>query len=115
MDDWVTFQSDDTAAYAATAIGSLGVVLRVHLDDEEELFAQLDAGDVRPADFVDVHLHTLARFNGEKLWLVLGLVGEQMRAEQVAVLNAQLPERAHAAGNQDDARAYATFISQLRS
>jgi hypothetical protein len=52
-------------------------------------------------------------FRGDKLWLILGLVREQMRPDQIAIQEANMPPPVLAMSH-DNAETYAQFVAELR-
>ena len=79
------------AAEVRTALSAVQRKLIPHLDDEERAVLPIAAGVVTPDEWGQMPGHALRQFEGDDLWLVLGLVFDHMTDDQRAVTQAHMP------------------------
>jgi hemerythrin-like domain-containing protein len=83
---------DATAqAEVLTALEALREDLEVHLVDEEENGLPLAADHLSPEEWGALPAHGMATFDGDKIWLILGLIRERMNEGQRANMLAHMP------------------------
>jgi hemerythrin-like domain-containing protein len=88
--------SDGEAAVAAQAtvaesLGSLRAQLVEHLDQEEERGLPLCAEHILAEEWGQLPGHALAGYQGDKVWLILGLIRQRMTQEQRDAMLAHMP------------------------
>jgi len=88
---WKSAPTVDHAATLAAALAVLGAELASHLDEEERMILPLAARCITAPEWGELPEHGLKTFTGDKVWLVLGLIREQMRPEQIEVMDAHMP------------------------
>ena len=88
---WEQSADADAGNAAAVAIAKLGAVLLAHLDQEEAFIVPLAAQYIFAPEWGELPGHALRNFSGDKMWLVLGLVREQMSTEQVEMMDRHMP------------------------
>jgi hypothetical protein len=88
---WRSRPTADTAAVAVETLGALHVELIRHLDDEEQIVLPIAARHLTAPEWGELPGHGMRAFSGDKLWLVLGLIQEQMTAGQIAQMEAHMP------------------------
>lgn len=88
---WQESGDDGSTRAAAVAISALGAALLPHLDEEEAVILPLAARHIFAPEWGELPGHALRNFTGEKMWLVLGLIREQMNADQLAMMDAHMP------------------------
>jgi len=76
---------------SAAALSRLGERLTVHLDDEERELLPLCAEHVSPPEWGALPAHGMAGFQGDKIWLILGLIRERMTPAQRDAMLAHMP------------------------
>jgi hemerythrin-like domain-containing protein len=76
---------------AARSLNALDEVLTPHLDEEEETIVPLAATCINVAEWGALPEHGLRTFTGDKPWLILGLVQEQMPPAKIADMQAHMP------------------------
>lgn len=86
-----------------------------HLDAEEQQILPLAAQCITAPEWNEMPEHGLRSFDGDKLWLVLGLIVEQQSPEQRAEMAQHLPAPLAQMWNNGGARQFADFIDTLRS
>lgn len=82
---------DGTRQAAATALTDLDGTLGTHLDVEEEEIVPLASVHMSPEEWGALPGHGMAHFTGDKIWLILGLIRENMTDEQRAAMLAHMP------------------------
>ena len=100
---------------AGTALESLATILREHLDHEEADVVPLIALCISVAEWGEMSAIAFQRFSGDKVWLVLGLIQEQMLAEENATMEANMPPAVHAFWVGTGRAMFQDFASELRS
>jgi hypothetical protein len=83
--------SDATRRAAADALTKLGDELNAHLDQEEGEILSIAAAHLSPEEWGALPGHGMAHFTGDKIWLILGLIRENMTDEQRAEMLAHMP------------------------
>ena len=89
--EWQAEPTTDRGAVLAAALITLCVNLSAHLDDEERLILPLVAEHLTVAEWGELPMHGMQHFTGDKMWLVIGLIREQMTEEQCAGMDAEMP------------------------
>ena len=79
------------AAEVVRALEALDAVLTPHLDQEEIDIPPLAAAHMTAEEWGMLPGHGMAHFTGDKIWLILGLIREQMSPEQLAMMEANMP------------------------
>jgi hypothetical protein len=88
---WRAAPNDTTARSLVAALGELEAALGEHLGDEERLVLPIAARYINVAEWGELPGHAMQNFTGDKLWLILGLVQQQMTDAQVADMHAHMP------------------------
>jgi hemerythrin-like domain-containing protein len=89
--NWSASASRDDAITLQDALAILNADLVSHLDDEEEFILPLAARHLSPAEWGELPSHGMRAFDGDKIWLILGLVAEQMTPAQRATMQENFP------------------------
>ncbi len=76
---------------AAAALATLAAGLTPHLDEEEREILPIAAQCVNVAECGQLPEHGMRSFRGDKMWLILGLVQEQITDAQKATMEAHTP------------------------
>jgi hypothetical protein len=113
--EWRHAPTEDSAVAAAVAVAELGAALLPHLDEEESVIVPLAAQHIYASEWGQLPGHAMQHFAGDKLWLIMGLVREQMRPEQIDVMEAHLPPPVLAMWRYEGQDAFAEFVAVLRS
>jgi hypothetical protein len=88
---WRASGSTADGEKVAAAVDALGVILLSHLDQEEAFVVPLAAKHMTAPEWGQLPSHGMRTFDGDRLWLILGLVREQMRPDQIAIMEAHMP------------------------
>jgi hemerythrin-like domain-containing protein len=105
----------DSAAGAAAAVAELGAALLPHLDEEESFIVPLAAQHILAPEWGELPGHAMRSFGGDKLWLILGLIREQFRPEQIAVMDEHMPPPVFQMWTEHGQYAFADFVAALRN
>jgi hypothetical protein len=88
------WRADPTASSrdaSVAALGALEASLIEHLDHEEADVVPLIGRCITVAEWGEMSAVAFQRFSGDKAWLVLGLIQEQMLPEEIAGMEANMP------------------------
>ena len=88
---WRARPSPTTRDAAAAALADLGPTLLGHLDHEEEEVVPLIGQCITQAEWLEMNGNAFGRFTGDKVWLVVGLIQEQMLPEENTTMEANMP------------------------
>jgi anti-sigma-K factor RskA len=89
-----TWTDDPDSANAAALLASLRGVeepLVAHLAEEEAKILPLAARALSPAEWGEIPAHAMQHFSGDKMWLVQGMVRDNMTQEQRDSMLAHMP------------------------
>lgn len=92
---WRADPSSASRDAAVASLESLRAILVEHLDHEEADVVPLIALCINVAEWGEMSATAFQRFSGDKVWLVLGLIQEQMLAEENATMEANMPPPVH--------------------
>ncbi len=96
------------------SLASLGPVLLEHLDHEEAEVVPLIALCITVAEWGEMSAIAFQHFSGDKVWLVLGLIQEQMLAEENATMEANMPPPVHDFWVNSGRGMFQAFVAELR-
>jgi hypothetical protein len=83
---------DDTVqATLADQLDALHTATAAHLDQEESNLLPLCADYLTPEEWGELPGHALRQYQGDKVWLVLGLIMEQRTPDEQAVMLSAMP------------------------
>lgn len=114
----VVWQADPSATSRSAlvdAVDRLGVELSEHLDDEERVILPVAAKHINAAEWGELPGHGLRHFGGDKIWLVLGLIQEQMTPEQVTTMEEHMPPELVEFWRESGRSLFRDYIAELRS
>ncbi len=115
LEAWSGGPDAETAAALVAALGNLSAALDQHLREEEREILPIATRTVSPEEWAELPGHALRAFDGDKPWLILGLLFEQMTEEQQAHVVAQMPPPSAARWTETGRAAYAEFIAEYRA
>jgi hemerythrin-like domain-containing protein len=96
------------------ALSSLDTILLEHLDHEEAEVVPLIALCITVAEWGEMSAVAFQHFSGDKVWLVLGLIQEQMLPEENATMEANMPPPVHDFWVGSGRGMFQDFVGQLR-
>jgi len=111
---WMADPNSGNATALAGALGDLRTVLGTHLEDEERSFLPIAATTFTEEEWGELPGHVARTFSGDKLWLILGLIFEQMIDEQRALTLAHMPPPVGAMWSGPGGASFAAFIADVR-
>jgi iron-sulfur cluster repair protein YtfE (RIC family) len=91
LSEWRADPQVETGAQLAAALATLGAELALHLDEEERVILPIAAQHITAPEWGELPAHGMQHFEGDKIWLIMGLIREQMRPEQIAVMEREMP------------------------
>jgi len=112
---WTVDSDIDHGAALAAAIAMLGVLCAAHFDEEERKILPLAAECITVEEWGELPGHAMRNFSGDKIWLVLGLVQEQMPPEARARMEANMPLPVREMWQGSGRAQFESFIAALRS
>jgi hemerythrin-like domain-containing protein len=110
---WRAEPTVQTARDLLSAFNKLRAVLTTHLDDEERVVLPIAAQHINVAEWGEMPEHAMRTYSGDKLWLVLGLIEEQMSAGQVQEMHAHMPPPLLEFWTVDGRALFTAFMSEL--
>jgi len=112
--EWVAEPNVDRGAALASALATLGAELGLHLDDEERHILPLAADYLTVEEWNELPAHGMRTFSGDKPWLVIGLIQEQMPPEAVVEMEAHMPPPIRDFWTNAGRPQFQGFVAQLR-
>jgi hypothetical protein len=112
---WRTQPDADSAAVASDALSSLAGPLANHLDEEELTILPIAARHLTQPEWAELPSHGMQNFSGDKMWLVIGLIREQMSDEQRGRMAAAMPPPVAQWWAEQGESTYTAFIERLRA
>jgi len=88
---WETNPFEEARATALSALVALDGRLTPHLDEEEREILPIAAQCINVAEWGQLPEHGMKSFGGDKLWLIIGLVQEQMTEQQLRQMEEHMP------------------------
>lgn len=110
---WRSAPSEATASAAQPVLERLRDALLTHLDDEERLVLPIASRYIDAREWGELPGHAMRTFAGDKLWLILGLVFEQMTPEQAADALNHMPPPVFQLWTEHGTRLFAEFRAGL--
>ncbi len=114
VEAFVAEPSDGTREAAATALAQLDEELCAHLDQEETEILPIAASHLSVEEWGALPGHGMATFGGDKVWLILGLIRENMTDEQRAAMLEHMPPPARDMWVTMGNAAFDQMIAQVR-
>lgn len=113
LDNWGA-SGDAGADEAAAALKDLGDDLTEHLDEEETRILPLAAENMTVQEWGGLSGHGLRLFEGDKIWLILGLIRENMTQEQRDTMLVNMPPPARDMWETMGADSFERLIAEVR-
>ena len=98
---------------SATALGDLGERLEDHLADEERRLLPLCADNLSLQEWGALPGHALGAFDGDKVWLILGLIRDHMTQDQRDQMLAHMPPPAVEMWTSMGEQAYKNLLAEV--
>ncbi|MFI5286057.1 MAG: hemerythrin domain-containing protein [Candidatus Dormibacteria bacterium] len=98
----------------AEALTELGAEVDQHFAEEEVEILPLASRNMSPEEWGALPGHAMAHFSGDKIWLILGLIFEQMNKEELAFTFSLLPPPVVEMWTTSGEAAFKDFIGRVR-
>jgi hemerythrin-like domain-containing protein len=98
---------------SAAALGELSARLDQHLSDEEREVLPLCAEHLSPEEWGALPGHALGSFDGDKVWLILGLIRQRMTQAQRDQMLAHMPPPAVEMWTSMGEQAYKNLVAEV--
>lgn len=112
---WVASPDDTTEAALLAALDAMAAPLLRHLDQEEEVILPLAGQVITAPEWGELPEHGTQNYDGDKLWLVLGLLRENLTQEQRDLMIEHMPPPAVEFWTQTGEGLYLDYVRQLRA
>lgn len=112
---WVSSGEPGAAGELTGAIDELGRALIPHLDKEEQEMVPLLSDHLSEEEWGQMPGHALRAFDGDKVWLILGLIRENMTDDQRDAMLAHMPPPPRDMWINMGSAAFDEFIAEVRS
>ena len=112
---WRESPSVETGRAAVNAIAVVDDTLRPHLEEEETMVLPIASAWMSPEEWAELPGHALRSFGGDKPWLALGLVRQELAQEQRDAMLAGMPPEMQTLWTEEWEPAYNAFIAEVRS
>jgi Hemerythrin HHE cation binding domain len=109
------WRADPTGSELASALAALQSGLLPHVIEEEKVLLPLVVDHINVVEWGELPAHGLAHFEGDKVWLILGLVQEQLTAAQVAAMEDHMPPPVVEFWRSTGRDTFLEFVGRLRA
>ncbi|MGH7697184.1 MAG: hemerythrin domain-containing protein [Candidatus Dormibacteria bacterium] len=113
LQGWTQSADPEFGRDLAQSLRDLRRELEAHLGEEEREILPLASKNVSPEEWGALPGHAMAHFTGDKPWLVLGLIFEQMTPEQLALTTKMLPPPVVEMWTTTGRAAFDSYIAQV--
>ena len=111
---WTAQPDIDHGAALAASLATLGVLCAAHFDEEERRILPLAAEFLSVEEWAELPGHAMRSFSGDRIWLVLGLVQEQMPPAAIEKMEAAMPPPVRAMWQGQGRDEFRAFVGKLR-
>lgn len=111
---WRVDPSAATRDAAVTALDSLGTILLEHLDHEESDVVPLIGRCINVAEWGLMSATAFQHFAGDKVWLAIGLIQEQLLPSENETMEANMPPPVHDFWVESGRPMFQDFVAALR-
>ncbi len=112
---WRAAPSTEGAGDVVRLLGAIDETLRPHLGDEETFVLPVASAWISPEEWAELPGHALQTFQGDKPWLALGLVREQLTSDQNDKMLSGMPPPVRTLWTEQWEPAFTSFIAEVRS
>lgn len=114
LETWYSAPGPGTGQALSAALAALRIEVEDHFDEEEKQILPLASRNMSAEEWGALPGHAMAHFSGDKIWLILGLIFEQMTAEELAFTFTLLPPPVVDMWKTSGEAAFNHFIAQVR-
>lgn len=111
---WRADPSDDLRDTAIAALAALQTILVEHLDHEDAEVVPLIALCINVAEWGAMSATAFQRFAGDKVWLVVGLIQEQLLDQEIVTMEANMSPPVHDFWVGSGRSMFQDFVAELR-
>jgi hemerythrin-like domain-containing protein len=111
---WNAAPDTARARALAQALAGLRAEVERHFSEEEQEILPLASRNMSAEEWGALPGHAMAHFSGDKIWLVLGLIFEQMSPEELAFTFSLLPPPVVEMWNTSGNAAFDEFMGRVR-
>lgn len=108
------WRANPNSGELADALAALQSGLLPHVDEEEEVLLPLVVDHINVVEWGELPAHGMAHFQGDKIWLILGLIQEQFTTEQVAAMEDHMPPPVLEFWRDSGRDTFVEFVGRLR-
>ncbi|HEY6538649.1 MAG TPA: hemerythrin domain-containing protein [Candidatus Dormibacteraeota bacterium] len=112
---WTASGSQEDGRELASALQGLAAEIDIHFGEEEAEILPVASRNMSPQEWGQLPGHAMQHFTGDKIWLILGLVFEQMTPEQLAVTLQHLPPPVVQMWDTTGRATFEEFIARVRA
>ncbi|HXW34387.1 MAG TPA: hemerythrin domain-containing protein [Acidimicrobiales bacterium] len=107
-------KGDEGAKGVVDAVARLEETLIPHLDDEEVEVLPLAAAHMNAAEWGQLPGHAMSHFQGDKVWLIIGLIRENFTQQQRDMMLEHMPPPARQMWENMGERSFNELIAEVR-
>jgi len=107
-------KGDDGAQGILDALAALQATLIPHLDEEEADVLPLAAAHMNAAEWGQLPGHAMGHFQGDKIWLIIGLIRENFTQQQRDMMLDHMPPPAREMWENVGERSFNELIAEVR-
>jgi len=111
---WIASPDIDRGASLAASLAMLGVLCAAHFDEEERRILPLAEQYCTAEEWAELPGHAMRIFAGDRLWLVIGLVREQLPAQALAEQESRMPPPVLEMWQNGGSEQFESFVADLR-
>ena len=111
---WIASPDIDHGASLAASLATLGVQCAAHFDEEERRILPLAEQYCTVEEWAELPAHAMRTFAGDRLWLVIGLVREQMPPAAQAMQLEKMPPPVRDMWLNGGSENFERFVADLR-
>jgi hemerythrin-like domain-containing protein len=111
---WIERPDIDRGASLAAALATLGVLCAAHFDEEERRILPLAAEWCSVEEWAELPGHAMQSFTGDRMWLVIGLVQEQMPPQARLEQEERMPPPVREMWQREGREQFEQFVAALR-
>src|SRR3954470_6256544 len=111
---WIASPDIDHGATLAASLATLGVLCAAHFDEEERCILPLAEEYCTVEEWGELPGHAMRTFDGDRLWLVIGLVREQMPPAAQAMQLEKMPPPVRDMWQNGGSVRFEQFVADLR-
>jgi hypothetical protein len=114
LEDWSATPDIDRGASLAAALAMLGVLCAAHFAEEERRVLPLAAEWCTVEEWAELPGHAMRSFTGDRMWLIIGLVQEQMPPQVRTEMEANMPPPVLQMWQGEGRALFDKFVADLR-